>query len=141
MFNIIKRKNKEELKDKYELTKSVKIADVKQYLKNEYDRAAEREALIAQLEDKIEKGKTIEAKYDAMLVVQEETTKRIKTQDKSIKEYRAKIDKLSDEIKLLNSKMFDIKANAEKKLKERDDEIGALKKEIASLSKKKKEKK
>lgn len=129
--------NKKSKYDKYELTKSVKIADVKQYLKNEYDRAAEREALIAQLEDKIEKGKTIEAKYDAMLVVQEETTKRTKMQDKSIKEYRAKIDKLSDEIKLLNSKMFDIKANAEKKIKEKDEEIKELQQKLKKGAKRK----
>ena len=137
MFNIIKRKNKEELKDKYELTKSVKITDVKGYLQKEYDRAEEREELIKEYENKINELKQIEIKYDALLVIQERTQARIEKQDNEIKKYRSKIEELTNNEKLLKAKNVDIKINAENKLEEQDNEIKALKKEIASLSKKK----
>jgi len=137
MFNIIKRKNKEELKDKYELTKSVKITDVKGYLQKEYDRAEEREELIKKYENQINELKQVEIKYDALLVIQERTQARIEKQDKEIKNYRSKIEELTNNEKLLKAKNVDIKINAENKLKEQDNEIKALKKEIASLSKKK----
>ena len=137
MFNIIKRKNKEELKDKYELTKSVKITDVKGYLQKEYDRAEKREELIKNYENQINELKQIEIKYDALLVIQERTQARIEKQDNEIKDYRSKIEKLTNNEKLLKAKNVDIKINAENKLKEKDDEIKKLKNEIASLSKKK----
>ena len=137
MFNIIKRENKEKLNDEYELTKSVKITDVKGYLQKEYDRAEEREETIKKYENQIMELKQTEIKYDALLVVQERTQQRIEKQDSEIENYRSKIEELTNNEKLLRAKITDIKINAEKKLKEKDDEIKALKKEISSLSKKK----
>lgn len=124
-------------KDRYELTKSVKIADIKEYLQNEYDRASVREDTITQLEHKIEQYKILEQKYNAMLVVQEKTTERTKKLDSTIKELRDKVSAKNDEITLLKSKQSDIKINAENKLKEKDKEIKELKKQIRELKKKK----
>ena len=137
MFGLVKRK--ENLNDKYELTKSVKLVDVKGYLQKEYDRASEREEMIKELEKKIEEQNETELKYNAMLVIQEETQKRIERQDTLIKDLRETIKRKDDEIKLLQSKQIDIKTNAEKKLKDKDDVIKELKKQIKELEKQNKE--
>ena len=118
------------LKDKYELTRSVKITDVKGYLQKEYDRASEREKLIKDLETEIRELKKTEIKYEALLVVQENTQKRIEAQDKRIKELKDEIKESDKLIKLEKSRVFDIKKNAEVKLKERDQEIKELKKQL-----------
>lgn len=124
-------------KDKYELTKSVKIADIKEYLQNEYDRASIREDTITKLEKDIEQYKILEQKYNAMLIVQEKTTERTKKLDSTIKELRDKVNGKNGDITLLKSKLSDIKINAENKLKEKDKEIKELKKQIRELKKKK----
>lgn len=137
MFSLIKR---EKIEDKYELTKSVQLVDVKGYLQKEYERATERENFIKELEDKIVEYKKTAIKYDAMLVVQEQTQKRIERQDEIIKDFREKMSAKDEEIKLSKSKQIDIKLNAEKKLKEKDALIKELKKQIKELSKPKSKK-
>ena len=137
MFGLVKRK--ENLDDKYELTKSVKLVDVKGYLQEEYDRASKREEMIRELEKKIEEQNEIELKYNAMLVIQEETQKRIEKQDKLIKDLREEIKQKDNKIKLAQSTQIDIKTNAEKRLKDKDDEIKELKKQIKEFEKQNKE--
>lgn len=133
MFGLVKRK--ENLDDKYELTKSVKLVDVKGYLQEEYNRASEREEMIRELEKKIEEQNETELKYNAMLVIQEETQKRIEKQDKLIKDLREEIKQKDNKIKLAQSTQIDIKTNAEKKLKDKDDVIKELKKQIKEFEK------
>lgn len=130
-------KNKQEKKDKYELLASVKITDVKGYLQKEYDRASEREDLIKDLEKEIARLKEIEIKYGALLVVQEKTQERIEKQDSRIKELKETINDYQDRLKLSNSKITDIRINAENKLKEKDNEIKDLKQQIKELTTKK----
>lgn len=134
MLNLVKLPKKQ---DKYELMKSVQIADVKSYLQKEYERAAEREKLIKEQGREIIEAKKLQLKYDAMLVVQAETQKRIERQDKLIKELREERNLKEDEIRLAKSKQVDIKLNAEAKLKEKDDKIKELRKEIRELKKSK----
>ena len=134
MFSILK-KNKSQNNDKYELTKSVKLVDIKGYLQKEYDRANEREDKIFELEKQIEKLIEIQIKYDAMLVVQQETQKRIDKQDTIISNLREKLKAKTDELKLCNSKKIDIKVNFENQLKKKDDEIKELKKELKKFQK------
>lgn len=134
MFNL-SLKNKKLEEDRYELTRSVKLVDVKGYLQKEYDRANKREDFIKELEDRIEELNKIVLKYDAMLVIQEETQKRIEKQNHLIEELREKIKTKDNEIKLIKSKQIDIKINAENKLKAKDDEIKELKRKIKELSK------
>lgn len=135
MFGLVKKETKQQIEDRYELTKSVKMVDIKGYLQKEYDRANQRENMIKGLEEEIEELTEISLKYDAMLVVQQETQKRIENQDELIKELREKIKTRDEEIKLYKSKQIDIKVNAENKLKEKDNEIKELKKQIKELSK------
>ena len=130
----ILKTTKQKLEDKYELTKSVKLCDIKGYLQNEYDRAEIRENTIKTLEKEIEELTKISIKYDALLVVQERTTERTKKQDKDIVELKNQKKSLKEEIKLLNSQKIDIKTNAERKLKEKDKEIKELKQQIKSLT-------
>lgn len=138
MFNLISKSKK--IEDKYELTKSVQLTDIKGFLQKEYDRANEREDFIKTLENQIEKLTKTAIKYDAMLVVQEETQKRIEKQNALIKELREKIKSKDDEIKLSRSKQIDLKVNAENKLEEKDIEIKELKEQIKNLTKKTKSK-
>lgn len=130
----ILKTTKQKLEDKYELTKAVKLCDIKGYLQNEYDRAEIRENTIKTLEKEIEELTKISIKYDALLVVQERTTERTKKQDKDIVELKNQKKSLKEEIKLLNSQKIDIKTNAERKLKEKDKEIKELKQQIKSLT-------
>ena len=129
------KKNTCQNNDKYELTKSVKLVDVKGYLQKEYDRANERENKIFELENQIEKLTEIQIKYDAMLVVQQETQKRIDKQDTTISNLREKLKIKTDELKICNSKRIDIKVNFENQLKKKDDEIKELKKELKKFQK------
>lgn len=134
MFSILK-KNTRQNNDKYELTKSVKLVDIKGYLQKEYDRANERENKIFELEKQVEELTEIQIKYDAMLVVQQETQKRIDKQDITISNLREKLKEKTDELKLCNSKKIDIKVNSENQLKKKDDEIKELKKELKKFQK------
>lgn len=135
VMNLLKKETKKQLEDKYELTKSVKLVDVKGYLQKEYDRANERENMIKDLENEVKELTEISFKYDAMLVIQQETQKRIEKQDALIKELRENIKVKNDEIKLVKAKKIDIKTNAENKLKEKDNEIKELKKQLKNYEK------
>ena len=103
--------------DRYGLTKTVKITDVKGYLQKEFERAKEREEYIVAQDKKINELEQVSIKYDAMLVVQEKTQERIERQDKLIKQLRGDIEKRKETEKELRAKIVDIKINAEKKLK------------------------
>lgn len=121
--------------DNYGLTKSVQLPDIKQYLQDEFVRAAKREDEIQELENQIQELQEIKLKYDAMLVVQVETKKRIENQDKKIEYYRQKILEKEEEIKTLSAEKIDIKINAEKKLEEREQKIKELQKQVKELKK------
>lgn len=103
--------------DRYGLTKTVKITDVKGYLQKEFDRAKDREEFIEKQREKIAELEQVSIKYDAMLVVQEKTQERIERQDALIKKLRDEVSKHEKTEKALRAKITDIKINAEKKLK------------------------
>ena len=123
--------------DKYELTKSIPVVDVKGYLQKEFERAEEREKYIVELEDKMKEAEKTSIKYDALLVVQEKTQSRIERQDKRIKDLNAEIEERKTAEKLLRSKLVDVRANAEKKLKEKDSKIKELRKQLREAGGKK----
>lgn len=123
--------------DKYELTKSIQVVDVKGYLQKEFDRAEEREKYIVELEDKMKEAEKISIKYDALLVVQEKTQARIERQDQRIKDLNAEIEARKNAEKILRSKLVDVKVNAEKKLKEKDSKIRELRKQLREVGGKK----
>ena len=124
---------KDPMEDKFGLMRTVKVADVKDYLVKEYERANKKEEEISKLETEIANYRQIEMKYEAMLVVQRKTQERIERQDGQIASLKEEISNLEDKNKALRAKIVDIKINAEEKLKE--------KKIAATKSKKVKEKK
>lgn len=123
--------------DKYELTKSIPVVDVKGYLQKEFERAEEREKYIVELEDKMKEMEKTAIKYDALLVVQEKTQARIERQDQRIKDLNADIEERKTAEKLLRSKLVDVRANAEKKIKEKDCRIKELSKQLREIGGKK----
>lgn len=124
---IIKKKEVLTEDDKYELTKKVSYTDIKGYLQNEYERANEREDYISELEERLDKARELELKYNAMLVVQEKTTERTKKQDEEIKNLKKELNDYKKKVMIEKSKQTDIKFNAEEKLKEKDKIIKELK--------------
>ena len=116
-FKLFKREQ-EKKEDPYGLLQTVSVTDVKGYLQKEFDRAKEREKVIEDQHQKIIELEEIKMKYDAMLVVQEKTQERIERQDELIKKLRAEAEKQKDVERKLRAKIVDVKANAEKKIKE-----------------------
>lgn len=116
-FKLFKREQ-EKKEDPYGLLQTISVTDVKGYLQKEFDRAKEREGVIEDQHKKIIELEEIKIKYEAMLVVQEKTQERIERQDKLIKKLRAEAEEQKDVERKLRAKIVDVKANAEKKIKE-----------------------
>lgn len=131
-MNIFKRNNEKSLglvsmKEKYNLTENVKVADVKQYLLDEYQRAYTREAQIKRLEDKNIELEEVKIKYDAMLVVSEKTRDRLLKSEETVADLKSTIAELRETIKALKNTNNNIELNYSHKLKEKDDQIKSLK--------------
>ena len=116
-LKLFKREQEKE-EDPYGLLQTISVTDVKGYLQKEFDRAKEREGMIEDQHQKIIELEEIKIKYEAMLVVQEKTQERIQRQDELIKKLRAEAEKQKDVERKLRAKIVDVKANAEKKIKE-----------------------
>lgn len=116
-FKLFKREQEKE-EDPYGLLQTISVTDVKGYLQKEFDRAKEREGVIEDQHQKIIELEEIKIKYEAMLVVQEKTQERIERQDELIKKLRVEAEKQKDVERKLRAKIVDVKANAEKKIKE-----------------------
>lgn len=126
-------KNKNEIvttKEEYNLTENVKVADVKQYLQDEYKRAYERETIIKRLENRIIFLEEEKVKYDALLVISDENRTRLLNKESEIKELKNIISELKENIKALKNTNTNIELNSIKILKEKDEEIKLLKKEL-----------
>lgn len=124
---IIKRQ-KSPKNDEFGLMRKITVRDVKGYLQIEFERAAKREQEIINLEGQIGELEKIKLSYEAMLVVQEKTQKRIEAQDERIKKLKADIAEHKKTEQELRAKIVDIKANAEKKLKAMRDRAKKTKK-------------
>lgn len=112
------RRSKADKNDPYGLMQTIKVTDVKGYLQKEFERAEEREAFIEEQFERIKKLEAINVKYEALLVVQDKTQKRIERLDATIKKLREDLEKSKTTEKALRAKIVDIKANAERKLGE-----------------------
>lgn len=110
-------------------TKNIPVKDVKTYLKEEYDRAFEREELINTLQQRIEEFQKMEQKYNALLVIQDKKEERYKKQEENLIEEKKKTKKEKENNVKLSAKIADVMNNC----KIRDQEITKLKKEINDL--------
>lgn len=103
-----------EIKTDCQLSKRVPVRDVKGYLEDEFERAKVREEYIVELEDKLKLAAELQIKYDAMLVVQEKVSERVKRQDERIKKLKEELKKELDEKVKLKAKLTDLRINAKK---------------------------
>lgn len=117
-------------REQYNLTESVKVADVKQYLLDEYDRAATRERKIGTLENKIIELEEIRIKYEAMLVVGDKTRDRLLKSEQDVETLKSNAAELRETIKTLKNTNNNIELNYVKKLKEKDAQIKELKQAV-----------
>lgn len=124
------------MKEKYNLTENVKVADVKQYLLDEYNRAYTRENTINKLENKIIELEEVKIKYDAMLVVSEKTRERLIKSEETVTHLKSTIAEQRDTIKTLKNTNNNIELNYSHKLKEKDEQIKSLKKLSKTTAKK-----
>lgn len=128
MLKGIIKKQKSPKNDEFGLMRRITVRDVKGYLQIEFERAAKREQEIINLEGQIGELEKIKLAYEAMLVVQEKTQKRIEAQDERIEKLKADIAEHKKTEQELRAKIVDIKANAEKKLKAMRDRVKKTKK-------------
>ena len=131
---IIETKQLATIREKYNLTENVKVADVKQYLKDEYERAYNREQTIETLEIKIQELQEYKIKYDAMLVISEETRNRLLNAEEKIKELKEEINDNKEDNRALKNTNNNIEMNYINKLKEKDSKIKDLQKEVKKLT-------
>lgn len=131
---VVETKQLATIREKYNLTENVKVADVKQYLKDEYERAYNREQTIETLETKIKELQEYKIKYDAMLVISEENRNRLLNAEEKIKELKEEINDMKEDNRALKNTNNNIEMNYINKLKEKDSKIKELQKEIKKLT-------
>lgn len=117
-------------REQYNLTENVQVADVKQYLLDEYERAAKRERQIGTLESKIIELEEVRIKYEAMLVVSEKTRERLLKSDQDVAALKSNAAELRETIKTLKNTNNNIELNYVTKLKDKDVQIKELKQEL-----------
>ena len=79
-------------------TKSIKVADIKQYLVNEFEKTNTQQREIEKLKDGVKKAVEIELKYNTTLVTLDEYKKRLDERER-------RISKLEDDIGYLEKKL------------------------------------
>lgn len=79
-------------------TKSIKVADIKQYLVNEFEKTNTQQREIEKLKDGVKKAVEIELKYNTTLVTLDEYKKRLDERER-------RIAKLEDDIEHLEKKL------------------------------------
>lgn len=89
-------------------TRKVKVADIKQYLVDEYKLTNKLNKENKDLRNALEKAKAVGQKYDLALVTLDEYKKRIKDKDSDIKELNNKINELKNEINDYKIKINDM---------------------------------
>lgn len=89
-------------------TRKVKVADIKQYLVDEYKLTNKLNKENKDLRKELEKAKEVGQKYDLALVTLDEYKNRIKDKDSDIKELKNSINELKNEINDYKSKINDM---------------------------------
>lgn len=88
--------------------RKVKVADIKQYLVDEYKLTNKLNKENKDLRKELEKAKEVGQKYDLALVTLDEYKNRIKDKDTDIKELKNSINELKNEINDYKSKINDM---------------------------------
>lgn len=126
------------IKEKYNLVQNINVADVKQYLRDEYARAYERENIITTLENKILQLEKKEMEYNALLVISDENRTRLLSSEDKIRELKDIIENQKLDNKTLKNNNNNIELNYNKILSQKDKEIKDYIKQIKKIEKSKK---
>jgi len=86
-------------------SKKIKVADIKQYLVDEYKLTNELDKENKNLRKEIDKLKVIEQKYDLALITLDEYKNRIDDKKEEIKSLNIKITGYKDEVKIIRDKL------------------------------------
>lgn len=79
---------------------TVQVPDIKQYLVDEYERAAKLEEKIQEMESLLNACKETQLKYDATLVTLDELKTRVGRRDKEIEKLKQQLYKKEDELRV-----------------------------------------
>ena len=93
-------------------TKKVKVADIKQYLMDEYKLTNNLVKENKELRKDLEKSKITEEKYNVALITLDEYKRRLNDKDKDIKELNDMVSKNNDTVSKLKAKITDLEVKA-----------------------------
>ena len=110
-------------------SRKVKVADIKQYLVDEYKLTKELEKENKGLRKEVSKLKIVEDKYDLTLITLNEYKDRIERKNKEIKELENKIKVIKEEQKIIKDEKNTLLIENKQFKKENEKFINKLKKE------------
>ena len=117
--------------------KKVSVADIKQYLVEEFDNNKKLQNSVYQLQDELKKTKEYEVKYNLSLTTLEEFKNRITDVKDRNKQLEEQIEKLQETIKQDKYKISDLKLENQKMEKHINNIEKDIKKEIINEYKEK----
>ena len=82
--------------------KSIKVADIKQYLVDEFQKTNEQQKEIERLKDGVKEAVEIELKYNTTLVTLDEYKKRLEDRERRISKLEQDIEYLENKLKKEN---------------------------------------
>lgn len=103
-------------------SKKVKVADIKQYLVDEYKLTKKLDKENRNLRKELNKVKLIEEKYDLTLITLDEYKNRISDKNEEIKELNDKLKGLKDELKFIKDEKNTLIIENKKLQREKDNE-------------------
>lgn len=111
-------------------SKKIKVADIKQYLVDEYKLTKELTRENKSLKKEIDKIKIAEEKYDLTLITLSEYKDRISDKNKEIEELKNKISKVREELKFVKDEKNTLIIENKKTQKDNEKIINNFKKEF-----------
>ena len=110
-------------------SKSIKVADIKQYLVDEYKLTKELDKENRNLRKEIDDLKITEQKYDLTLITLDEYKSRINDKNEEIKELNNKLKSLKDELKFVKDEKNTLIIENKKLQRDNEKVINNFKKE------------
>lgn len=110
--------------------KKVSVADIKQYLADEFDNNKKLQNQVYSLQDELKKSKEYEVKYELSLTTLEEYKKRVTSKENRNKQLESQIKTLQETIKKNAYEISDLKIENKKMEKHINDIEKDIRKEI-----------
>ena len=114
-------------------SRKIKVADIKQYLVDEYKLTKELGKENKNLRKELNKSKVIEEKYDLTLITLDEYKSRINDKNEEIKELNDKLKSIKDELKLIKDEKNTLIIENKKMQKDNEKIIKDFKKDYKKL--------